>query len=213
MKTEGQIAQDLVDLVGAHYYSEDFELLALVRAYRDGLDEVERERLCGVVLRRMLDEGSLVDILLCSLVHAPSAGSLLAARLDRETEPSQLTRALISALQHYEGDDVFRALARFVDSDQEREATQALARVDFPRAAPYVIRALRQDQHLDLCLHILRDRSLAKGLAALAADLAALAALDPAALPARLALALRSKRDRYNPFAEEEIVFLLAALR
>lgn len=214
MKSAQEIENDLVALERNHYYSEDFEWLSAVRAYRDSLSEAERETLSEAVLRRLLKEGSMTDILLCSIIPVPSAAPVLAAKLDREFVPSQLTRALITALSHYKGDDVFRAVARFVDSDQENEALRTLALIDFAKALPYVARALLKEHQADLVLHILHDRyKTHPSIERLAAELRAFAAGwgDPDFVP-RLRRALTSKREPYNPFTIEELTRLDALL-
>lgn len=170
--------------------------------------------MADVVMQRLLRDGSMTDILLCSVVVAPGAGSVLAAKLDRENVPSQLTRALIAALEHYRGDDVFRAVARFVDSDQENEALRALARIDFHRALPFVARALQKEHQADLVLHILHDRAKAGvGMEILALELRAFAAgwNDPDLVP-RILRALRCKSEPFNPFSPDELNRLEVAL-
>jgi hypothetical protein len=214
VKTLEDLESDLEQIESAHYYSEDFQWLSSIRAYRDSLSPDERELLSKVVLRRLLRDGSMTDILLCSVVEASGAGSILAAKLDGETVPSQLTRALISALEHYRGDDVFRAVSRFVDSDQENEALRALARIDFVRALPFVARSLQKEYLADLVLHILHDRFKAiESLERLAAELRAFSAGWPDAefLP-RVLKALRGKSEPYNPFSAEELLALERAL-
>ncbi|MCS6771082.1 MAG: hypothetical protein NZ740_03545 [Kiritimatiellae bacterium] len=214
MRTKEQIADELTRLEEANYYSEDFEWLSSVRAYRDSLCPEEQNLLAEIVASRLLREGSMTDVLMCSIIHVPSAGSVLAAKLDREVVPSQLTRALITALQHYRGDDVFRAVARFVDSDQENEALRALAKIDFHRALPYIARAARVEHQRDLVLHILHDRFKERGrLQELALELRAFAAgwQDPDFLGSIVRL-LRCKPELYNPFREEEICFLESEL-
>ncbi len=212
MRSVTDIARELEDLIQDHYYREDFELLSAVRAYRANLEGAEADALREVVQQRIERECSIVDILLCSVVEVPAAAPLLAAQLAREDVPSQTTRALLTALQHYRGDEVFAAVARFVDSDQENEALQALARIDFALALPHFISALRRDQQLDLCLHILHDRAKHVGLPALAAELRQLVVQPAPELGGRLALALRAKRAPFNPFAEADLAILLAAL-
>lgn len=207
MKSKDQIAEELSRLEEANYYSEDFEWLSSVRAYRESLCAEERSLLAEVIASRLMRDGSMTDVLLCSIVDVPSAGSVLAAKLDRETVPSQLTRALISALQNYRGDDVFRAVARFVDSDQENEALRALARIDFHRALPYIARALNVEHQRDLVLHILHDRYKQRGnLIELALELRAFSAgwNDPSFLP-KVVSALRGKPEPFNPFQESEL--------
>ena len=212
MRSAQDIARELEDLIQEHYYREDFELLSAVRAYRANLAGEEVDALREVVLRRIVHDSSIVDILLCSVVEVPAAAPLLAARLAREDVPSQTTRALLTALQQYRGDEVFAAVARFVDSDQENEALRALARIDFARALPHFISALRRDQQLDLCLHILHDRGKLVGLPALAAELRQLVLQPAPELGVRLARALRAKRAPFNPFPEADLAVLLAAL-
>lgn len=211
MREEADIAAELDALIARHYYSEDFELLSALRAYRDGLAPAEQDTLCAVVLQRLFRDGSIVDVMLCSVVHVPSAASVLAAKLDREQQPSQLTRALLDALQHYHGDDVFAAVERFVDSDQEGEALQALARIDFARSAPHLVRALQKDHLLDRCLHIFHARMKRVGRAALSVELRSLALRTPA-IAGRLARALQAKRPPFNPLSDDDLAFLLEAL-
>jgi hypothetical protein len=214
VKTIEEVAFDLEQIESSHYYSEDFQWLSSIRAYRDSLSPEEQQLLSEVVLRRLLRDGSMTDILLCSVVEAAGAGSILAAKLDRETVPSQLTRALISALEHYRGDDVFRAVARFVDSDQENEALRALARIDFLRALPYVARALQKEHLADLVLHILHDRFKAVGsIERLAIELRAFSAGWPDGnFLKRVLKALRGKSEPYNPFSADDLVALEQAL-
>lgn len=206
MKTAEQIRADLEEMESAHYYSEDFQWLSAVRAYRDELGGEEVALFRRVVLRRLLMDGSMTDILLCSVDDIPGASSVLAAKLDRESMPSQHARALITALQRYRGDDVFRAVARFVDSDQENEALRVLASIDFPRAFSTVVRALQKEHQRDLMLHILHDRSRVVGLETLLDELRAFAvkSSDPD-LAEKLCHSLRGKVEPYNPFSEKEV--------
>lgn len=199
-------------LVQSHYYSEDFELLSAVRAFAEALPPGEADELKAVILSRMAAEGSMVDILLCSVVDVPGAVPLLADRLDRETAPSQLTRALISALQRYPCDAAFRAVERFVDSDQEGEALAAIARIDFLRAVPYIVRSLDREYLHGPILHMLHERRKRVGLPALAVELAAVPSADLAALRRRLVKALDSKAAAFNPFPESERQRLRAVL-
>ena len=212
VKTQAIIEQELSELIQAHSYSEDFELLSSVRAYQEGLSLAGRDELRAVVLRRLSGEGSMVDILLCSVVDVPSAGPILAGRLDQETVPSQLTRALMTALAACPGDASFRAVERFVDSDQEGEALAALARIDFSRALPYVARALDRAHFLGPVLHLLHARAKVVGVPALAEELRASTARLPAAFPDGIRRSLGAKSAAYNPFSEAERARLLDAL-
>lgn len=213
MKSSDEIQSDLEALEASHYYSEDFEWLSSVRAYRERLAVPERALLERVVLTRLLRNGSMTDILLCSIVPAPEAASVLAAKLDRESVPSQLTRALLSALQHYSGDDVFRAVARFVDSDQESEALRALARIHFHRALPFLARAIQKPHQGDLILHLLHERVKTIGLPGLVLELRVFAAgwHEPDLLE-RIRRALCGKAEPYNPFTADELRQLAAGL-
>lgn len=205
MKDRQAIAAELQELIQRHYYSEDFELASAVRAYASGLAGPEQDELRAVVLGRLLDEGSMVDILLCSVIDVPSAGPVLALKLDRESVPSQLTRTLIAALQGYPGDDSFRAVERFVDSDQEGEALAALARLDFSRAWPYLVRAMDREHFHGPLLHMLHDRAKRVGVPALAVEINALARRGPGAVPGVLRRILAAKPPPYNPFTAEEL--------
>ncbi|HMP76597.1 MAG TPA: hypothetical protein PKE12_09895 [Kiritimatiellia bacterium] len=213
MKTIDQISDDLRELESAHYYSEDFHWLSAVRAYFDALSDEERALFQRVLFKRMMEEGSMTDILLCSVVTVPDVASVLAAKLDRESVPSQLTRALLTALQQYRGSDVFRAVARFVDSDQENEALRALARIDFARALPFTARAVRKAHAHGLVLHILHDRRKSVGLDGLILELRAFAAgWNEPNLLRDLDAAAHAKPADYNPFPPDELARLRAGL-
>lgn len=213
MKSRAQIADELVALVQRHYYSEDFELLSAARAYHEQLDPAEREALRDVVAGRLLQEGTLVDVLLCSALEIPEAAPRLASLLLREESASQMSRALIQALQHYGGDEAYRAVERFLDSEQESEALRALAAIDFVRALPHLARLLDQEHHLDTCLHILYERRKRVGLPRLLHELQAASALQPRLLRDRLRRSLRAKTGEYNPFSEADLRALEAILR
>jgi len=212
MKDRNAIAHELQELIQRHYYSEDFELVSAVRAFQAGLSIPERDELRAVVLGRLLDEGSMVDILLCSVIDVPSAGPVLAHKLDRESVPSQLTRTLITAVQSYPGDEAFRAVERFVDSDQEGEALAALARLDFNRAWPYLVRAMDREHFHGPLLHMLHERAKLVGVPALALEIKALAQRGPGALPEQLRRVLLAKPAPYNPFMGEDLERLRRAL-
>lgn len=212
MKDRDAIAGELQTLIQRHYYSEDFELVSAVRAYQAGLSVPERDELRAVVLGRLLDEGSMVDILLCSVIDVPSAGPVLALKLDRESVPSQLTRALITALQAYPGEEAFRAVERFLDSDQEGEALAALARLDFHRALPYLARALMQEHARGPILHLLHARAKETGVPALALELQVAAAGLPGDFRAGVVRVLEAKTGDYNPFSPEDLQRLRRAM-
>jgi hypothetical protein len=212
VKTHDDIRRELEALIQAHYYSEDFELISAVRAYQDRLTLEERDELKGVVVSRLLAEGSMVDVVLCSVVQVPPAGPLLAAKLDRESVPSQLTRALMASLQLYPGDEAYRAVERFLDSDQEGEALAALARLDFNRTLPHLARALDREHFLGPILHILHARAKDVGVPALGLELVSARARLPAGFSAGLARVFAAKSGAYNPFSVAELDRLRGAL-
>ena len=212
MKTSEQIARELADLIQRHYYSEDFELHAAFRAYAGLLSADDRERLRYVVMRRLSDSDSLVDVILCTEFDVPECVSSLVRMLDRQTGTSQITRALMGALSRYGGLEAFRAVERFMDSDQEHEALASLARIDFARALPYLVRSLAKDRFLDACLHIFHARKQAAGFHGLLEDLRSGGAFGSPVVRERLRLSLTAKKGEYNPFTEQELRALLAAL-
>ncbi|MCO5044858.1 MAG: hypothetical protein M9963_07460 [Kiritimatiellae bacterium] len=213
MKTADEILSDLQALDADNYYSEDFEWLSAVRAYRAGLSEGEGQFFREAVLRRLLMDGSITDVLLCSVDAIPEAATLLANKLNGESAPSQMTRALIEALRRCGGEEAFRAVARFVDSDQEGEALRALAAIHFVRALPFLARAMKKEYIRDLALHILHDRFRAVGMDALQRELLAFCAgWSDAELSERFCRALKCKDEPYNPFTVEEIATLTRAL-
>ena len=212
VKTPDELARALNELIQAHYYSEDFELLSAVRVFHEGLSGPERDELKALVVQRLLEDGSMVDILLCSVVPVPSAGPVLARRLDRESVPSQLTRALITAVQEYPGDEAYRAVERFVDSDQEGEALAALTRLDFSRALHHLARALDRPHMQGPVLHMLHARAKAVGVPALVVELQAESQRQAPAFRAGLLRALVSKPARFNPFAALDLDRLQRAL-
>lgn len=205
MKTPDELARAMHDLIQSHYYSEDFEMLSAVRAFHEELSLPERDELKAIVMQRLLAEGSMVDILLCSVVPVPPAGPVLARKLDQESVPSQLTRALITAVQEYPGDEAYRAVERFMDSDQEGEALAALARLDFPRALHHVARVLERPHLLGPVLHILHTRAKGVGVPALGVELRAESQRQRPAFRSGILRALVSKPARFNPFAPEEL--------
>lgn len=204
MRSRDELEQALSQLVESHYYSEDFELISAARAFQGQLSGAEQESLKELLAGRLREEGSMVDIVLCSVIDAPGAGPILARRLDGESTPSQLTRALIAALACYRGDEVFRAVERFVDSDQEGEALAAIARIDFRRALPWMARALSRDHLLGPVLHILHTRSKEIGVAGLVDELRQASVDLPVGFRSGILRALDAKADDYNPFSRED---------
>ena len=183
MKTSEQIARELADLIQRNYYSEDFHLLSEVRAYADALSPDDRDILRNVVAGRLADSQSIVDVILCTVVRAPELVPALVRMLDHQTNTSQLSRALMQALQQYGGNEAFHAVERFLDSDQETEALAVMARIDFARALPFVFRCLRKDHFLDVSLQILFERKKSGGFRDVVDDLRPCVALTASPLP------------------------------
>ncbi|HMP89352.1 MAG TPA: hypothetical protein PJ991_04075 [Kiritimatiellia bacterium] len=213
MKSTEQIAQELNKLIEAHYYSEDFELLSSIRAFADSMCEGDKDTLAGIVMKRLMDEGSIVDILLCSVLSIPSAVSILAGRLSNENVPNQITRALISALRKYKNDTAYTAVERFVDSEQEMEALQALAEIDFVRTLPLMSRLMQKEHYHGIVLHILHLRMKEVGIDQLIRDITLTSISTSTSFKDSLVKSLNSKKEPYNPFRESEILRIIKAVR
>jgi hypothetical protein len=213
VKTSTDITDDLDRLVQAHYYSEDFELIASLIAYRDGLAPDERIRLGEVALQRLMQQGTLVDILLCAVVQAPSAAPVLAGMLNREPVSNQITRALIVALRVYETDDAYTAVERFLDSDQELDALPALMDIDFRRTLPLVARMMKKAHVREMLVHHFHGRVKRVGLEGLVADFSQSSATRSPAFHDLLEKTLHSKPAPYNPFTPEQIMRILSLVR
>jgi hypothetical protein len=199
-------------IVGANHRREERELQAAVRAWVDRLDPVEQAAFARVFLRRLAADPSRVNLSLAAVLPYPGAEEPLAAELARQPEPSPHTRALIAALRAFPGSDTaFRAVERFVDSDQEREALRALAAIDFLRARPHIRQALSRDDLLECCLHLFADRRRAHGIDILAADLRAIAGSPPDWIVPRLDILLhRIKTEAAHPLSPEDRATLSA---
>lgn len=205
MKTENEIDQEIEEIIQAHYYSEDYDLEWSIRNYRDQLSADEQSLFDDLLVKRLTDDPSIVHITFCARITDPRFVPLLCDLLDKETAISQRSRALIAALRHYRHPEVFRAVERFVDSDQEREAITCLAAVDFDRFRPYFIRAMNKDHLRDTCLHILHAHKKRIGLHPLS-DLLREWTKTYAAMSAdRLGVVLDCKQGEYNPFSIDEI--------
>lgn len=85
--------------------------------------------------------------------------------------------------------------------------------IDFPRALPFIARAVRKEYHRDLVLHILHDRYRSIGADALLRELRkfAMGWSDPE-LASRLCNALRAKQGPYNPFSDDEVRWIADGL-
>ena len=210
MKDQDTIASDINAIVQSHYYSEDFELVSSIRAYADRLSRDESDILEQVVLQRLMHDGSIVDVLLCSVIKVPSAVPILARRLQEEDTSNQITRTLISALRTYSNDEAYTAVERFIDSDQEMETLQALAQIDFVRTLPVMARLMQKDHYQGVVLHIVYDRMKTVGMDQLIGELTSSTVTTSANFRESLAKSLKSKKEPYNPFSEPEIMRIIS---
>lgn len=212
MKTDSDIRHDIDQILQSNYYGEDFEVLAAFRGYAASLTGDERATLARVVGERLARDGSIVDVLLCSAVQVGGADILLAGMLDRESRTSQMTRALIAALAGYPGDTAYRAVERFLDSDQEAQALQTLAAMDFRRTLPALVSAMAKPAFHGVALQCLHEQRKKTGLDGLLAELAASTATRTPEFPAHLAAVLASRHGKYNPFTPDDVRRILAAV-
>lgn len=213
MRAREQLTAELQDLVASHYYREDFELAASARAWHDQLPADDSAQLRAIVLERLTREPTLVELYLVQAMRLAEAAPALVAWLDREQAATPVSRALMAALPAGAGDAAYRAVERFVDSDQEWEALRALGRLDFPRTRSRLLSAARRDSHLDLALHMLHDRRKELGWPAFAAETRAWFTTCPPADRSRLQRVLQAKSDSFHPFPAAERAELLAWLK
>lgn len=204
MKTMEALRDELEMIIGRHYYSEDFELVPVFQSFVAGLRVEEREVLAEVIMSRLSSVGSLVDILLCGVVDVPAAVPVLAERLNQENQTNQVTRALIASLGRYTSDEAYRAVERFLDSDQEMEALQVLGRIDFARSLPYLARCMVQLPAQGVVLHIFHAYAKAHGMEALIRVVQQSSVSKSTAFRNQLKATLQAKSDAYNPFTPSE---------
>ncbi len=211
MKSAEQLEAELDALVQTNYYSEDYELQWTVRGFYDRLAPEDQDTFKDVILRRLVLNPDILNITICTRLDFPEAAPLLASLLDREALHSNRSRAIMAALRDYTHDDAFRAVERFVDSEQEREALLRLAEMDFGRSRRYILQAMAKPAMQDLCLHLFHGYRKAKGIPALVATLRDWAARHPAVFKSHFEAVLASCQGPYNPFAPEELEQLRAA--
>lgn len=209
MKTRDNIEREIESLLLQNYYGEDFEVDSLFRGYVEGLTVTERDLMQEVVARRLVMTGSIVDILLCGVLPVSGAGPILVNLLNAESRTSQVTRMLIQVLRQYPGEEAYRAVERFLDSDQEVEALPALAAMDFSRTLPSLVRNLRKPQFQGVLLHCLYDRCKASSLDQLIGELKDYGTACAVNFGSDLEAVLRSKEGRYNPWTPEQISALV----
>jgi hypothetical protein len=180
-------------LLARHYYSEEWELQAAFLAWLEEMSPTARQAAETAFTRRVTgDPGSMENTSLAAALPLPALAEPLAAALDAQPEPSQLTRSLLCALSRQSGSTrAFAAVERWVDSSQEMEALRALAAIDFARARGQLRQAMLRDELLETCLHLFADRARRDGLPALLADLDAIAGSPPEWIRPRLEILCR----------------------
>ena len=153
----------------------------------------------------------MVNLSLAAVLPLSGMDEALAEELDRQSEPNQHTRSLLSALRAQKGSArAFQAVERFVDSSQEMEALRALAAIDFPSARAHLRQALGRDDLLETCLHLFAERARRDGLPALLEDLRAIAGASPSWIRPRLDIMLtRLKTPETQPLLPAECAALL----
>lgn len=209
MTSANSFHQELESFFEQNYYSEDFELQAAIKGWRDRLSNAEQEGFDRAILERLEDDPSVLNITVCTRLEIPDAIPLLVDLLNREADTSQRSRTIMAALQHYSEDTVFTTIERFMDSSQEREALRILSVMNFKRARPYLFRAMFREGYEEECLHILHRAVKKFGLAEVITDLKSWSEDRPARFRKRLKKILRSKAPAYNPFTGHEITQIL----
>lgn len=196
----------------AHYYSEDYNLEWAAKAYVDALSEPERKLFDAVMVDRLTGRPGLDDLSVCARLDRPLLLPWLKALLDCEPRTSAASRALLTALTNLADGDSYTSVERFMDSDQEGEALQCLARIDFPRSLTHLRRAVCRDHLHNFCLHAMHDYMRSAGIQALTRELRRLINPDPGRLAPHVRKILYSKQGSYNPFSEDELKTLTTAL-
>ena len=213
MRSTQEIEQALDELITEHYYSDDFMLTGVMRSFTECLPARERVIFCDVLLERLAREPTILNVLLCSSLDIPDIVPELTELLNEQAETSQLTRAILSVLKHYKDDAAYRAIERFLDSDQEDDALAALAKIDFVRSIPHLIRMLNRGYIINRCLHIFYERKKEVGLEGLIYELRTYAVANDAERIHRIGQVFASKTGDYNPFSQDEIATILIALQ
>ena len=210
MKQPEEIDRELAALAEQSYYGDEGELHHSLCRYFEGLETADCESFKRVVLKRLASEVSVVNILLAGVTVFPEVVPVLVSVLNAESRTSQVTRTLMNVLGRYNDETAFKAVARFLDSEQEMEALACLCSMNFLKALPHLKTAVRRDHLFDACLQIFYNRKKAVGLEGLQTDLHALMFDNPSLVRDRLRKVFLCKRGKYNPFTPEEVVEILA---
>lgn len=212
MKTAEQIEAELEELIQSHYYSESYTLEYAVKTYRDELEPSDQSCFEQVILKRLTLDPSVVNIAMCARLDLLTVAPAMIALLDRETECSCRSLTIMNVLGRLNQPGVYEALERFMDSSQAHEALVHLARLDFHRARPHVMRAMFGPNYQAGVLHILFDRKKEVGLDRFIADLMVWRGPDPAEFRRRVDLVFQAKKKEHNPFQPREVALVLEAL-
>jgi hypothetical protein len=212
MKNADDIQADLVKLVEAHYYSEDYELEWAAKRYYDDLTDAEQITFEGVMLRRLTAQPGIADVSLCARLGNRSLTPFLAALLDRQETSNAMSRALLAALAHQPDEQAYPAVERFLDSEQEGEALLCLSRMNFHRTVAHLRWAIQKDHLHNFCIHAFHEQMKHAGMDALLEGMKKLIEPDAARLTGHVKKILTSKSGPFNPFSDEELELMVAAL-
>jgi hypothetical protein len=204
MKTAEEIGRALDEVLAAHYYSKESTLRWALGQFEESLAPGEKDLFRRLVLDRLRNEPSVMNAVLVSCCPSPESAPVLAAVLSDQPTTSVLTRVMINALEGSRDETAYRAVERFIDSEQESDALAALLTMDFARAAPRFRVALKQELLEAACLHMLSRRRAAVGLEQLIADLAEHVVGDSAYARKRVAAVLDCRDGNFNPFSKKE---------
>lgn len=211
MRTRDELEAALEALLRHGYYAEDFELMGSLKQFETSIQPEERDAFDVLVLQRLSEEPSIVNVMICSVARVPEAVPILMSILETQPNTSQLTRMAIAVLGQYGAATASPVIERFLDSDQEGEALTALAAIDFRGTLFHLCRYARRKRLLDHALQILHQRRKAVGLDGLCDDLVAQrAVLGDMTGPVHLMLEVR--QGKFNPFSEEERATIMARL-
>lgn len=212
MRGRDEIDAELRAELERAYYDEDFELQWRLQKFADAISPEEQAAFHDVVIRRMTEEPSIVNVMLCGVVGLPQVVSVLSATLRAQPRSSTLTRSLIRVLGQYGDPSAYVEVAGFLDSDLEGEALSTLSKMDFRRTLFFMYRDSNQPHLLDDCLHIWQERRKKVGLEGLVDDLRVYRDSAKKELRKRTEDILESKQGTYNPFSEAERIQLLAVM-
>lgn len=212
MLTDQELNERLDAHFQANYYTEDYEIQWSVKNWRDSLEKAERERFDRIIVQRLMEDPSVLNITVCTRLQIPEAVAVLSHLLEQEVGTSQRSRTIIYALQNYQTDLAYQAVERFMDSDQDREVLPILARMNFQRAKSHVLRAIFRRGWEKECLHIFYQQKKSRGMKNLIENLTEWASPNTFRFRRRVRKILKSSPADYNPFSSQEVEEILAAI-